>query len=110
MTSVAISCRDLHIEYLIRGRRKSLRDMLRGSEASGRTVHALKGINVDVHVGESVGIIGSNGSGKSTLLRAMAGLLPPTSGEVLVRSAPTLLGVAAVLRPRMTGRRNIQIG
>jgi teichoic acid transport system ATP-binding protein len=37
-----------------------------------------------VHTGTAMGIIGSNGSGKSTLMRAMAGILPPTSGSIEV--------------------------
>jgi iron complex transport system ATP-binding protein len=38
--------------------------------------------------GEVVGLIGPNGSGKSTLLKALAGLLPPESGEVLLDGVP----------------------
>jgi teichoic acid transport system ATP-binding protein len=73
-------------------------------------IHAVRGVEFDVYEGESVGIVGSNGSGKSTLLRTVAGLLPATGGDVFVRSLPALLGVNAVLRPLMTGRRNVQIG
>ena len=50
-----------------------------------------------------IGVIGSNGSGKSTLLAAIAGLLPPTSGEILVAEEPKLLGVGATLIPAATG-------
>lgn len=110
MGALAIRCRGVEIEYLVRGRRPTARDRLRGSVSGGRTIKAVRGVDLDIEVGESVGIIGSNGSGKSTLLRTVAGLLPPTRGDVLVRTTPTLLGVSAVLRPRMTGRRNIQIG
>lgn len=38
--------------------------------------------------GELVGLIGANGSGKSTLLRALAGLLPIQSGQVLLEDKP----------------------
>ena len=110
MSSVAIACRGVEVEYLVRGRRPTARDRLRGSISSGQTIRAVRGVNLDIAVGGSVGIVSSNGSGKSTLLRTIAGLLPPTRGQVLVRSMPTLLGVSAVLRPRMSGRRNIQIG
>ena len=110
MRALAIACRGVEVEYLVRGRRPTARDRLRGSVSRGRTIKAVRGVDLDVAVGESVGIVGSNGSGKSTLLRTVAGLLPPTRGEVLVRTMPTLLGVSAVLRPRMSGRRNIQIG
>jgi branched-chain amino acid transport system ATP-binding protein len=39
-------------------------------------------INLSVHVGEIVGIIGTNGCGKSTLLRTIAGMIPPLSGSI----------------------------
>jgi teichoic acid transport system ATP-binding protein len=110
MTPPAIVCQGVEVEYMVRGRRPTARDRLRGSVSAGRTIHAVRGVDLEIGVGESVGIVGSNGSGKSTLLRTIAGLLPPTRGEVLVRTMPTLLGVSAVLRPRMSGRRNIQIG
>lgn len=44
----------------------------------------LKGIDLTVHRGEVISIIGPSGSGKSTLLRCLNGLETPTSGEVIV--------------------------
>ncbi|GAA6118541.1 amino acid ABC transporter ATP-binding protein [Acidovorax sp. FG27] len=44
----------------------------------------LKGIEVDVHRGKAVSIIGPSGSGKSTILRCITGLLRPQSGEIAV--------------------------
>lgn len=73
-------------------------------------VHALKGVSLAARHGESVGIIGTNGSGKSTLLRTIAGLEAPTSGQVLTRSVPVLLGVNAALIPNMSGAENVQLG
>jgi simple sugar transport system ATP-binding protein len=51
-------------------------------------VYALGG--VDLHVGQSevVGLIGDNGAGKSTLIKVLAGVIRPTSGEILVRGKP----------------------
>ncbi len=47
-------------------------------------IDILKGINLRIHKGEFVAIIGPSGSGKSTLLGIIAGLDNPTSGQVLV--------------------------
>ena len=47
---------------------------------------ALKQVNLRVHAGERIALIGSNGCGKSSLLRVMHGLLPPTLGSVRVQA------------------------
>ena len=57
-------------------------DLTLGSGAS--SVHVLKGIDLDIAGGESVGIVGPSGSGKSTLLMVVAGLERLDSGEVTV--------------------------
>jgi len=45
---------------------------------------ALKNINLEIHDGETLAIIGGSGSGKSTLLRLMIGLIQPTEGEIWI--------------------------
>ncbi|MFZ9000347.1 MAG: ABC transporter ATP-binding protein [Bacteriovoracaceae bacterium] len=46
-------------------------------------IHALKGINLSVMPGEIVTILGANGAGKTSTLKAISGILPTSSGEVL---------------------------
>ena len=51
----------------------------------GNTVRALDGVDMSVQQGEFVCVAGRSGSGKSTMLNMLAGLEPPTEGEVIVR-------------------------
>jgi branched-chain amino acid transport system ATP-binding protein len=81
-------------------------------------------IDVEVRTGEAVAIVGSNGAGKTTLFRAIAGLLSPMAGRVvldgedLTRSPAHRVaraGVAYVpaerhLFPAMTSRSNLHLG
>ncbi|WP_210480146.1 ATP-binding cassette domain-containing protein [Naasia sp. SYSU D00948] len=46
---------------------------------------ALKGVSIDIHPGECVGLVGESGSGKTTLGRAVLGLAPVTGGKVLYK-------------------------
>jgi energy-coupling factor transport system ATP-binding protein len=52
-------------------------------------LHALRGIDLDILVGEYLVVIGHNGSGKSTLAKHLNALLRPTAGEVRVRGLDT---------------------
>jgi NitT/TauT family transport system ATP-binding protein len=51
---------------------------------------ALQGVNLSLYRGEFVSVVGSSGCGKSTLLKIMAGLLPPTTGRVVLEGKPVL--------------------
>jgi Cu-processing system ATP-binding protein len=50
-------------------------------------VHAVDGIDLDIARGELFGLIGHNGAGKSTLFKMMLGLIPLTSGTILIDQA-----------------------
>jgi branched-chain amino acid transport system ATP-binding protein len=57
----------------------------RGIHAYYGASHVLHGVDLVLHRGEAVGLMGRNGMGKTTLLRSILGLLPPRAGEVKVR-------------------------
>jgi putative ABC transport system ATP-binding protein len=52
---------------------------------------ALKGVHLDVHPGEFVGLIGKSGSGKTTLINMITGIDRPTEGEVVIDGTPVHL-------------------
>jgi NitT/TauT family transport system ATP-binding protein len=58
------------------------------------TVHALSGIDLRVEKEEFVSLIGRSGCGKTTLLRIMAGLVPPSAGEVRIAGRPLWKGTS----------------
>ncbi|MEV0909712.1 ABC transporter ATP-binding protein [Streptomyces hokutonensis] len=74
-------------------------------------VEALQGIDLEAGDGEFVAVVGRSGCGKSTLLRLIAGLAPPTRGEVLVggRAVTGPRGDCAVLfqRPALLPWRSV---
>ncbi|ALM54451.1 sugar ABC transporter ATP-binding protein [Halomonas huangheensis] len=47
-------------------------------------VHALKGVNFDIHCGQVTTLFGENGAGKSTLMKILSGVIQPSSGEILL--------------------------
>ena len=58
-------------------------DLWRTHRLGSQEINALRGVNLVVHPGQFVAVVGRSGSGKTTLLNIMAGLDQPTSGKVL---------------------------
>lgn len=106
---VVLRAEDVHVRYRVRARapregsRWSMRPVM-------RDIDAVRGVSLDLRAGESLAIVGQNGSGKSSLLRVLAGLLPPSRGNIHAQVRPRLLGVGAVMRPHWTGRESICVG
>jgi putative ABC transport system ATP-binding protein len=82
------------------------RGLVKVYRADGVTVQALRGVDLELDIGEFVAIMGPSGSGKSTLLHVLGGLEPATSGEIWLRGQRVDgLSTAgwAVLRRRQVG-------
>ncbi|MCU5685892.1 ABC transporter ATP-binding protein [Bacillus wiedmannii] len=61
-----------------------IEDVVKSYGEGNSRVDALKGINLTIHQGEFVSIVGASGSGKSTLLHILGGLDRPSSGKVFI--------------------------
>ncbi|OAN46722.1 ABC transporter ATP-binding protein [Paramagnetospirillum marisnigri] len=71
-------------------------------------VVAAKDINVAIHAGEVVGVIGSNGAGKTTFINMVTGFLPPSAGEIMFNGR-SILGLAPRKITRMGMARSFQV-
>jgi teichoic acid transport system ATP-binding protein len=113
--TLAVRVEDLSITYRTTFERKpTLKQALmrfgRGQRAV-KEVEALRNVSFEVYSRTAMGIIGANGAGKSTLMRAIAGILPPTSGSVEVWGrASTLLALGVGFNKNLSGRENIILG
>jgi len=76
-----------------------------GARPVSHTVHAVDTVNLEIHRGEVVGLVGESGCGKSTFGRMLAGVVPPSSGTIHVADAngagTTVLGSRGKLAHRL---------
>jgi peptide/nickel transport system ATP-binding protein len=85
---VLLACRDLQKHFATRG-------LLRKTEP----VRAVDGVELDLRHREVLAIVGESGSGKTTLGRMLLGLMPPTSGSILLSNTPlSTLAPGAIAR------------
>jgi oligopeptide/dipeptide ABC transporter ATP-binding protein len=75
--STVLEARDVHVDFPVRDSALSF--------GKARNVHAVDGVSCEVRAGEVLALVGESGSGKTTMAKAMVGLLPPTSGQVIYR-------------------------
>ena len=72
------------------------------------TFSAINDLNLEIHKGEVLGILGKNGAGKSTLLKMITGVVTPTSGTLKVNGKiSSLLELGAAFNQELTGEENI---
>jgi ABC-type sugar transport system ATPase subunit len=97
---------------------------MRGIEKSFPGVRALKGIDLDLHTGEVLALLGENGAGKSTLIKILGGAQPPDAGSIEIDgdavsiANPTAAQKAGIgiiyqefnLVPALTVRENMFLG
>ncbi len=101
-TETVMSLRDVHLHY---PGQRSLWNQTRKE--------VLRGIDLEIRSGETLGIIGRNGAGKSSLLKIIAGVMPPDSGELIHHRHDlnvSLLTLALGFQTNLTGRENATLG
>ena len=55
------------------------------------TITALENVNLKVHAGECLGVVGDNGAGKSTLMKVLSGLYKPSAGSLYFQGKEEVL-------------------
>jgi lipoprotein-releasing system ATP-binding protein len=84
----------------------SVRDLHKSFSEGGSEIHVLRGINLELAVGERLAIVGASGVGKSTLLHILGTLDRPTSGKIFFEGQELPLADEA----RLCQFRNRQVG
>ncbi|RAR42399.1 ABC transporter ATP-binding protein [Paenibacillus sp. MDMC362] len=114
MPEIAVKVDNVSMKYtLMSGRINSLKDLF--IQALNRKItyeefSALTNVSFDIAKGEVFGIVGLNGAGKSTLLKIVAGILKPTTGNVVRNgSLVPLIELGGGFNGELTGVENIYL-
>ena len=111
--SPVIEARDISKNFRIPSvRRETVREHVLGFFRSPpvETLTVLREVSLEVHRGETVGIMGRNGSGKSTLLKILCGIYEPDSGSVVARAPVTpILELGVGWNPELHAVDNVMI-
>ncbi len=112
LADIAISVQDLSITYRTSFESaptlKSTLQRLGRRNKLVKTVEAIKSVSFDINHGTVLGVVGHNGAGKSTLLRAIAGIMPPSSGQIVVNGeVSALLSLAAGFNSALSAPENV---
>lgn len=108
---VAIAARGLSKAYRIYARPQDrLKQMFLRRRRLYAEFWAVRGVDLEIRRGETVGIVGRNGSGKSTLLKMICGTLSPSEGEIHTagRVAP-ILAIGTGFNAEFSGRENVMM-
>ena len=112
MSQPTISVANLGIAYrLSRNHAGTFKEFVIRSakrQVSYERLWAVRGLSFEVYPGEVLAVIGPNGAGKSTLMKAVARVLPPTEGRVIVRGAVApMIELGAGFNMELTAEENI---
>lgn len=111
-TKTVIALENVSVKLPYKGQGNSLfkKKLFSANSENSNYLEILKDINLELKVGDKVGLVGNNGAGKTTLLRVLATVLPPTSGSVnLYGKVLPLLNSNFQIMPELTCRQNIKL-
>jgi peptide/nickel transport system ATP-binding protein len=87
---VLVQAKDTEVHF------KAAKGLVKGRQT--RLIRAVDGMDLDVCIGQTLGVVGESGSGKTTVARAIIGLTPATGGEITLHGKP--LARTSGKRPR----------
>lgn len=106
--NLAVKTQGLLKEYHIYDRPSQRLKELLFKTRKHRVFRALGPLDIEMPVGETVGIVGENGAGKSTFLKLVAGVIEPSSGEITVNGkVSSILELGTGFNSEFTGRENV---